>query len=138
MNKKITIALAQIDLIVGDITGNTTRILDCCEQVRVESQADLIVFPELSISGYPPEDLLLHSGLKRRVAEAIELIRKQVSGIAVLIGFPEYSGNVIYNSCVVFENTEEIIRYRKHVLPNYSVLMKNAILNPVKRLLFLS
>ena len=121
MNKKITIALAQIDLIVGDITGNTTRILDCCEQVRVESQADLIVFPELSISGYPPEDLLLHSGLKRRVAEAIELIRKQVSGIAVLIGFPEYSGNVIYNSCVVFENTVEIIRYRKHVLPNYSV-----------------
>ena len=130
MNKKITIALAQIDLIVGDITGNTTRILDCCEQVRVESQADLIVFPELSISGYPPEDLLLHSGLKRRVAEAIELIRKQVSGIAVLIGFPEYSGNVIYNSCVVFENTEEIIRYRKHVLPNYSVFDEKRYFEP--------
>mgnify|MGYP006167339971 FL=1 len=132
MNKKITIALAQIDLIVGDITGNTTRILDCCEQVRVESQADLIVFPELSISGYPPEDLLLHSGLKRRVAEAIELIRKQVSGIAVLIGFPEYSGNVIYNSCVVFENTEEIIRYRKHVLPNYSVFDEKRYFEPGK------
>jgi NAD+ synthase (glutamine-hydrolysing) len=121
MNKKITIALAQIDLIVGDIAGNTTRILDCCEQVKLASQADLIVFPELSISGYPPEDLLLHSGLKRRVAEAIEMIRIQVSGIAVLIGFPEYTDNVIYNSCVVFENTKEIIRYRKHVLPNYSV-----------------
>jgi NAD+ synthase (glutamine-hydrolysing) len=132
MNKKITIALAQIDLIVGDITGNTTRILDCCEQVRVESQADLIVFPELSISGYPPEDLLLHSGLKRRVAEAIELIRKQVSGIAVLIGFPEYSGNVIYNSCVVFENTVEIIRYRKHVLPNYSVFDEKRYFEPGK------
>ena len=132
MNKKITIALAQIDLIVGDITGNTTRILDCCEQVRVESQADLIVFPELSISGYPPEDLLFHSGLKRRVAEAIELIRKQVSGIAVLIGFPEYSGNVIYNSCVVFENSEEIIRYRKHVLPNYSVFDEKRYFEPGK------
>ena len=132
MNKKITIALAQIDLIVGDITGNTTRILDCCEQVRIESQADLIVFPELSISGYPPEDLLLHSGLKRRVAEAIELIRKQVSGIAVLIGFPEYSGNVIYNSCVVFENSEEIIRYRKHVLPNYSVFDEKRYFEPGK------
>ena len=133
MNKKITIALAQIDLIVGDITGNTTRILDCCEQVRVESQADLIVFPELSISGYPPEDLLLHSGLKRRVAEAIELIRKQVSGIAVLIGFPEYSGNFIYNSCVVFENSEEIIRYRKHVLPNYSVFDEKRYFEPGKK-----
>jgi len=132
MNKKITIALAQIDLIVGDITGNTTRILDCCEQVRVESQADLIVFPELSISGYPPEDLLFHSGLKRRVAEAIELIRKQVSGIAVLIGFPEYSGNFIYNSCVVFENSEEIIRYRKHVLPNYSVFDEKRYFEPGK------
>ena len=121
MNNKITIALAQIDLIVGDIAGNTTRILDCCKQVKLDSQADLIVFPELSISGYPPEDLLLHSGLKRRVAEAIEIIRMQVSDIAVLIGFPEYAENVIYNSCVVFENTKEIIRYRKHVLPNYSV-----------------
>ena len=133
MNKKITIALAQIDLIVGDITGNTTRILDCCEQVRVESQADLIVFPELSISGYPPEDLLLHSGLKRRVAEAIELIRKQVSGIAVLIGFPEYSGNFIYNSCVVFENPQELIRYRKHVLPNYSVFDEKRYFEPGKK-----
>ncbi len=121
MNNKITIALAQIDLIVGDIAGNTTRILDCCKQVKLDSQADLIVFPELSISGYPPEDLLLHSGLKRRVAEAIEIIRMQVSDIAVLICFPDYAENVIYNSCVVFENTKEIIRYRKHVLPNYSV-----------------
>ena len=121
MNKKITIALAQIDLIVGDIAGNTARILDYCKQVKVESKPDLIVFPELSISGYPPEDLLLHSGLKRRVAEAIEMIRMQVSDIAVLIGFPEYTENTIYNSCAVFENNKEIAHYRKQVLPNYGV-----------------
>ena len=132
MNKKITIALAQIDLIVGDIAGNTTRILTCCEKVRTESQADLIVFPELSISGYPPEDLLLHSGLKRRVAEAIESIRKQVTGIAVLIGFPEYTEDIIYNSCVVFENNEEAIRYRKHALPNYSVFDEKRYFEPGK------
>lgn len=121
MNKKITIALAQIDLIVGDIAGNTARILDYCKQVKVESKPDLIVFPELSISGYPPEDLLLHSGLKRRVAEAIEMIQMQVSDIAVLIGFPEYTENTIYNSCAVFENNKEIAHYRKQVLPNYGV-----------------
>ena len=132
MNKKITIALAQIDLIVGDIAGNTTRILTCCEKVRTESQADLIVFPELSVSGYPPEDLLLHSGLKRRVAEAIESIRKQVTGIAVLIGFPEYTEDIIYNSCVVFENNEETIRYRKHALPNYSVFDEKRYFEPGK------
>ena len=121
MNEKISIVLAQIDLIVGDITGNTERILEYCERAKDESDADLIVFPELSISGYPPEDLLLHSGLKRRITEAMESIKLNVRGIAVLVGFPEYTQDHIFNSCVVYYNNKELIRYRKHALPNYSV-----------------
>ena len=121
MNEKISIVLAQIDLIVGDITGNTERILEYCERAKDESDADLIVFPELSISGYPPEDLLLHSGLKRRITEAMESIKRNVRGIAVLVGFPEYTQDHIFNSCVVYYNNKELIRYRKHALPNYSV-----------------
>ena len=121
MNEKISIVLAQIDLIVGDITGNTERILEYCERAKNESDADLIVFPELSISGYPPEDLLLHSGLKRRITEAMESIKRNVRGIAVLVGFPEYTQDHIFNSCVVYYNNKELIRYRKHALPNYSV-----------------
>ena len=121
MNEKISIVLAQIDLIVGDITGNTERILEYCERAKDESDADLIVFPELSISGYPPEDLLLHSGLKRRITEAMESIKRNVRGIAILVGFPEYTQDHIFNSCVVYYNNKELIRYRKHALPNYSV-----------------
>ena len=130
MNEKISIVLAQIDLIVGDISGNTTRILEYCERVKVESDADLIVFPELSISGYPPEDLLLHSGLKRRIAEALELIRQNVRGIAVLVGFPEYTQDHIFNSCAVYNNGKELIRYRKHALPNYSVFDEKRYFTP--------
>ncbi|MAD28790.1 MAG: NAD+ synthase [Woeseiaceae bacterium] len=130
MNEKISIVLAQIDLIVGDISGNTTRILEYCERVKVESDADLIVFPELSISGYPPEDLLLHSGLKRRIAEAVELIRQNVRGIAVLVGFPEYTQDHIFNSCAVYNNGKELIRYRKHALPNYSVFDEKRYFTP--------
>ncbi len=130
MNEKISIVLAQIDLIVGDISGNTTCILEYCERVKVESDADLIVFPELSISGYPPEDLLLHSGLKRRIAEAVELIRQNVRGIAVLVGFPEYTQDHIFNSCAVYNNGKELIRYRKHALPNYSVFDEKRYFTP--------
>ena len=130
MNEKISIVLAQIDLIVGDISGNTTRILEYCERVKVESDADLIVFPELSISGYPPEDLLLHSGLKRRIAEAMELIGQNVRGIAVLVGFPEYTQDHIFNSCAVYNNGKELIRYRKHALPNYSVFDEKRYFTP--------
>ena len=130
MNEKISIVLAQIDLIVGDISGNTTRILEYCERVKVESDADLIIFPELSISGYPPEDLLLHSGLKRRIAEAMELIRQNVRGIAVLVGFPEYTQDHIFNSCAVYNNGKELIRYRKHALPNYSVFDEKRYFTP--------
>ncbi len=130
MNEKISIVLAQIDLIVGDISGNTARILEYCERVKVESDADLIVFPELSISGYPPEDLLLHSGLKRRIAEAVELIRQNVRGIAVLVGFPEYTQDHIFNSCAVYNNGKELIRYRKHALPNYSVFDEKRYFTP--------
>ena len=130
MNEKISIVLAQIDLIVGDISGNTTRILEYCERVKDESDADLIIFPELSISGYPPEDLLLHSGLKRRIAEAMELIRQNVRGIAVLVGFPEYTQDHIFNSCAVYNNGKELIRYRKHALPNYSVFDEKRYFTP--------
>ena len=130
MNEKISIVLAQIDLIVGDISGNTARILEYCERVKDESDADLIIFPELSISGYPPEDLLLHSGLKRRIAEAVELIRQNVRGIAVLVGFPEYTQDHIFNSCAVYNNGKELIRYRKHALPNYSVFDEKRYFTP--------
>ncbi|MCH7853753.1 MAG: NAD+ synthase [Proteobacteria bacterium] len=121
MNDTVIVALAQLDLVVGDVPGNTARIIEYSERARDELGADLVVFPELSLCGYPPEDLLSHSGLRRRVNEALEIIRTRVRGIAVLFGFPEYVGDDIYNACAVYSDGKELARYRKHLLPNYSV-----------------
>ena len=121
MKNSVNIALAQIDLFVGDVAGNTQKILDYATRARDERQADLIVFPELAVSGYPPEDLLFHSGLQHRVDDALDEICKAVKGIAMLVGFPEYSNGKIYNACAVFQDGGIIARYRKHLLPNYRV-----------------
>jgi NAD+ synthase (glutamine-hydrolysing) len=121
MADKIVIALAQLDLVVGDVAGNTARILEYCQRAHDELRADLVTFPELSISGYPPEDLLFHTGLQARVADAIDKIRREVRDIAVLIGFPEYAEDEIYNSAAVFKDGQELARYHKQLLPNYRV-----------------
>ncbi len=121
MDTTVKVALAQVDLAVGDVAGNAAKIIDFANRARDDERADLVVFPELSICGYPPEDLLLHAGLRDRVAQAIAEIRDKVFGIAVLIGFPEYEDELIYNSCAVFLDGHAIAHYRKHLLPNYAV-----------------
>ncbi|MFZ9054013.1 MAG: NAD+ synthase [Woeseiaceae bacterium] len=121
MTKKLTVALAQIDLSVGAVAANTAKIIDYSNRARDELSADLVVFPELSVCGYPPEDLLLHAGLRRRTEKAIADIRDAVSGIAVVVGFPEYEDDTIYNSCVALADGETLCSYRKQLLPNYSV-----------------
>ncbi|MBT8077172.1 MAG: NAD+ synthase [Gammaproteobacteria bacterium] len=121
MNEKLTVALAQLDMVVGDVGGNSARIVEYAERARDELQADLVVFSELSICGYPPEDLLFHSGLRRRVEEAIDKVRESTHGIAVLIGFPEYAEEDIFNACAVFRDGKMLAHYRKQVLPNYRV-----------------
>ncbi len=132
MNNQLTVALAQLDLIVGDMAGNTARILDYSERARDELQADLVVFPELALSGYPPEDLLFHSGLRRRVNDSLDEIRERARGIAVLVGFPEYQDDTIYNSSVVFVDGAAVARYRKQLLPNYSVFDEERYFSPGK------
>ena len=121
MDHNVKVALAQIDLAVGDIAGNTEKIIAYASRARDELRADLVVFPELSVCGYPPEDLLFHAGLRHNVENAVAHIRDQVFGIAVLIGFPEYDDDHIFNACAVFEDGKAIAHYRKQRLPNYSV-----------------
>ena len=121
MKNSVNIALAQINLFVGDVAGNARKILEYATRAREELQADLIVFPELAVSGYPPEDLLFHSGLQRRVDEALDEICASVRGITMLVGFPEYSNEQIHNACAIFRDGEILARYRKQLLPNYRV-----------------
>jgi NAD+ synthase (glutamine-hydrolysing) len=121
MTSTVTLALAQLDLVVGDVAGNTARIREYSDRARDELRADLVVFPELSVCGYPPEDLLFHSGLRKRVLASLESIRVGVKDIAVLVGFPDYEDGTIYNACAVYKNGRKIAHYRKHMLPNYRV-----------------
>ena len=85
MSEKITVALAQLDLVVGDVAGNAAKIKEYAQRAHDELRADLVAFPELSICGYPPEDLLFHSGLRKRVEDALEDIRTAVRDIAILM-----------------------------------------------------
>ena len=72
MSASLRIALAQLNLFVGDVAGNTQRLIDTSAEARDRLQADLVLFPELSLCGYPPEDLLFHKGLRRQVTAALE------------------------------------------------------------------
>ena len=121
MSDAVKVALAQVDLVVGDVAGNTAKIIEYAALARDRDAADLIVFAELGICGYPPEDLLFHAGLRLDVEAAVRKVRDEVFGIAVLIGFPEYDDGHIYNACAVLRDGHVIAHYRKHLLPNYSV-----------------
>ena len=121
MAEELTVAIAQADFAVGDVAGNTQKIIDWSVRARDERGADLVVFPELSICGYPPEDLLFHSGLRKDVEKALDRVRFEIRGIAVVVGYPEYADGVIYNTAGVFSDGELVARYRKQRLPNYAV-----------------
>lgn len=121
MSASLRIALAQLNLFVGDVAGNTQRLIDTAAQARDELRADLVLFPELSLSGYPPEDLLFHSGLRRQVKTALDRVRDETSGITVVAGYPEYADEGIYNAAAVLRDGAAVANYRKQELPNYSV-----------------
>ncbi|HET9679371.1 MAG TPA: NAD+ synthase [Gammaproteobacteria bacterium] len=121
MTTNLKVTFAQLDFLVGDIAGNLEKIETAIATARDEHQADLIVFPELTLTGYPPEDLLWHAGLKKRVNQALAQITRNTQGIDVVVGFPEYVEQGVYNACALLRNGQEIARYRKQHRPNYSV-----------------
>ncbi len=121
MSAPLRIALAQLNLFVGDVAGNTQRVIDAAAQARDRLHADLVLFPELSLSGYPPEDLLFHNGLRRQVNTALERVRTETRGTTVVVGYPEYAEEGIYNSAAVLRDGAMVANYRKQELPNYAV-----------------
>ncbi len=115
------IALAQLNLCVGDLAGNTTRIIETIARAREETGARLVAFPELAVTGYPPEDLLFRPGFHERVAHALRQIAAAAQGIAVVVGHPEREHGVLYNSASFIEHGRVRAVYRKQRLPNYEV-----------------
>jgi NAD+ synthase (glutamine-hydrolysing) len=115
----LRLALAQIDARVGDIDGNVKMIRERTDAAR-EAGAELVLFPELALTGYPPEDLLLKEHFLRRAREALEALAAETHDIVALVGFPERTEDV-YNACAVLADGEIAAIYRKTQLPNYGV-----------------
>jgi NAD+ synthase (glutamine-hydrolysing) len=113
--------MAQLNMIVGDITGNANKIIEAAKHARFHLGADCVVFPELALTGYPPEDLLLRHAFQHQVLKGLDIVRNNVSGIDVVIGFPESSEEGVYNSACLIRDGDIVATYRKHILPNYGV-----------------
>jgi NAD+ synthase (glutamine-hydrolysing) len=129
------LALAQINSVVGDLAGNTARILEQLEQAKAAG-ADLVLFPELAVTGYPPEDLLLRPAFVRAAGERVEEIARSVRGITALVGAPSLDAD-LHNACFVLAHGEVRCVYRKRYLPNYGVFDEDRYFAPGNDLVLL-
>jgi len=129
-NKDIQIALAQINLCVGDIKGNTKLIIENILRAKEQLHADIIIFPELAISSYPPEDLLLRPALHLQINESLKDICNAAHGIDVIIGYPLLAEGKLYNSCSLLREGAIKETYHKQLLPNYGVFDEKRYFEP--------
>ena len=113
------LALAQLDVVVGDLDGNREKILAWLGEAR-GAGADLVLFPELAVTGYPPEDLLLRPGFVRAAHDAVRGDRAAATDLVALVGTPWFDRDLA-NACAVCAGGEVRAVYRKHFLPNYGV-----------------
>ncbi len=116
---RLRIAAAQLDLVVGDLDGNVERMLDAYERADAAG-CDLVAFPELSLSGYPPEDLLLRPSFVGHCAESLEKFAARTGRTAAVVGFPEAQRDLANAAAVCAHGRVQGV-YRKHLLPNYAV-----------------
>lgn len=117
----LRIVMAQTNPIVGDLDGNLAQVLEAVAHARDALAAHAVVFPELTTTAYPPEDLLLRPAFLAGSDEALQRITAAAQGIDVVMGHPERSGEALYNSASVLRDGRVRVRYRKQVLPNYGV-----------------
>lgn len=118
---RIRIAMAQANLLVGDIEGNASRVIDLAIRARDQLHAQAIIFPELTLSSYPPEDLLLRAGLYMRIERSLQTICQKISGIDVILGYPKKERGGTFNMAGLIHDGKVVAEYRKQHLPNYSV-----------------
>ncbi|GFZ81491.1 NAD+ synthase [Pseudohongiella nitratireducens] len=118
---QLNVVMAQLNFLVGDIPGNTQRIIETAQQAITEHEAHLVIYPELSLTAYPPEDLLLRPALCKRVERALQQICDANLPGCLVVGFPHSEGELLYNALAVIDHGKLIARYRKQCLPNYQV-----------------
>ena len=123
------ISLAQINPLVGDIEGNTQRVLFETKKA-LDSGANCIVFPELTLCGYPPEDLLLRPSMQKRIDNALSEICEQNLGIAIILGYPKLVDQHLYNMAGLVNHGQLVFEYAKQCLPNYQVFDEKRYFSP--------
>ena len=121
MGRQMNVVMAQLNFLVGDIDSNTSLIIEKAKQAIQEYSADLVAFPELALTGYPPEDLLLRASLSIRIEKALQRIRDEKLSAHLVIGYPEREATKLYNSLAIVGYGESLANYRKQHLPNYQV-----------------
>ena len=129
------LALAQLNTVVGDLDGNRERIVSHIEEAKAAG-ADIVVFPELAVTSYPPEDLLLRPGFIRAAERSLREIARAARGIAALVGTPHFDRD-LYNACAVCAAGEVKALYRKRFLPNYGVFDEDRYFAPGRELVLL-
>lgn len=130
MSRSLRIVMGQLNLLVGDIDGNADKLIRAANRARDEIGGDLIVFPELALTGYPPEDLLLRADLLERAEKGLAAIAGAVHGVDVIIGHPHRRGDRLYNAASVVHNGKIIATYLKQLLPNYGVFDEKRYFSP--------
>ena len=131
---KLRIAQAQINTTVGDLKGNSAKIVRFIKEAG-KNQAELITFPELSLTGYPPEDLLFNEKFIVDNLEELERIAKHTNNLGALIGFVDKVDNRLYNAAALLANGKHILTYHKIFLPNYGVFDEKRYFAPGKQCL---
>jgi len=127
----LTLVMAQLDPLVGDIPGNADRAIEAVREARIEHKADVVVFPELFLTGYPPEDLLLRPSMETRLAAARERMAEKVArDVMVIIGYPGRREDGYFNLAGVLYNGEWLGEYAKQSLPNYLVFDEHRYFTP--------
>src|SRR3954469_11411121 len=129
------LALAQINTVVGDLDGNGERILEWLAEAK-RQEADIVLFPELAVTGYPPEDLLLRPSFVRAAQAKAERLSREARGIVALVGVPWFDRD-LFNACAVCAAGEIKALYRKRFLPNYGVFDEDRYFAPGRDLVLL-
>ncbi|HEX4880104.1 MAG TPA: NAD+ synthase [Limnobacter sp.] len=131
---RVRLAIAQLNLTVGDLKGNCTKILDCAHKAYAQG-ARIVLTPELSITGYPPEDLLLRPSFQRQTDAALDRLRiaLQDVDIYVVVGHPVRQENELFNAASVLHKGQVIGVYHKHDLPNREVFDEQRYFTPDNR-----
>src|SRR5712692_3598243 len=132
MSEHLRLAMGQLNCLVGDIAGNVSQMIHAAKHARDVLCAHVIVFPELSLTGYPPEDLLLRPGLENEVAHGLQTLQAEIRDIDLIVGHPARVDDALYNAASWLRDGAIIATYHKQLLPNYSVFDEKRYFVPGK------